>query len=690
MATIPKRHTYAGGPDMEPYTRNPYMPQHRNSTLGKNRKHVTFGPYIVGSTLGEGEFGKVKLGWTRSPAVGQENRPVVSKQVAIKLIRRDTIAQSTEKEIKIYREINALKHLTHPNIVRLEEVLQNSKYIGIVLEYASGGEFYKYIQRKRRLKESTACRLFAQLISGVRYMHSKNLVHRDLKLENLLLDKNENLVITDFGFVNEFLADNEFMRTSCGSPCYAAPELVISTRPYLARKADVWSCGIILYAMLAGYLPWDDDVTNPEGDDIGKLYQYITKTPLKFPEYITPIPRDLLRKILRPDPNKRVNLQYIQNHEWLKPHRSFLSVETEQWDRLIINSKNMSFNKANEKRYSTQPVDTRTERARLESKRHSEVPIQAMNNMSLESSVQDEDKPATQNLQPLTNVLLNTRSHSARAVSYTPGTLPGKEESSFQKQSPGDENMNPNPAAISSSMNKYSEIAERAIRDPTVHTRHMHTKPRPTSYYPVDIDRSTNNVSPIVLNLGHVGGENMTTRSHSAKQVNGRDETPLRNEIDMSHSMDESRDTLATDITVPTTSLAIEKKRTQEDKKVASDLQNQRITSVFSSMSKKSNEASPQKREKPVRKVSDRKRFSILSFYNGADNKSNQSISATTKDSTVQSESFPSVIERKTNVTADKTSHRASVMIAEEEQNTQERSTARKVIDFFKRRSMRM
>ena len=196
MATIPKRHTYGGGPEVH-YTRNPYSAAPR-----------TFGPYIVGSTLGEGEFGKVKLGWTRTPSTGPEQRPAVSKQVAIKLIRRDTIVKNSEKEIKIYREINALKHLTHPNVVRLEEVLQNSKYIGIVLEYASGGEFYKYIQRKRRLKESTACRLFAQLISGVTYMHSKNLVHRDLKLENLLLDKNENLVRTDFGFVNEFLPDN--------------------------------------------------------------------------------------------------------------------------------------------------------------------------------------------------------------------------------------------------------------------------------------------------------------------------------------------------------------------------------------------------------------------------------------------------------------------------------------------------
>lgn len=689
MATIPKRHTYAGGPDMEPYTRNPYMPQHRNSTLSnRSRKHVTFGPYIVGSTLGEGEFGKVKLGWTRSPAVGPDQRPVVSKQVAIKLIRRDTIAKSVEKEIKIYREINALKHLTHPNIVRLEEVLQNSKYIGIVLEYASGGEFYKYIQRKRRLKESTACRLFAQLISGVCYMHSKNLVHRDLKLENLLLDKNENLVITDFGFVNEFLADNEFMRTSCGSPCYAAPELVISTRPYLARKADVWSCGIILYAMLAGYLPWDDDATNPEGDDIGKLYQYITKTPLKFPEYITPIPRDLLRKILISDPNRRVNLEYIQNHEWLKPHKSFLSVTTAQWDKLILNSKNMQINKPNDKRYSTQPVNTNLDRSTMENKRHSDVPVQAMKNMSLETSNQGMNDPTAQKLQPLNNVFLNSRSNSARAVSYTPTSMANVSQENIT--STGDENANPRANFSSSPQTKVPGITERVMKDSTGHVRAAHTKPRPTSYYPVDIDRSANNVSPIVLNLvGQTGGENMTNRSHSVNQPSGRAGTPLKREIDMSNSTEVSRATPATVSTTPASSLVVEKNRAAEIKHGSSD--NQRNSSMFSSMTKRSNESTPQKREKPVRKVSDRKRFSLLSFYSGNLDKSTQADDTTPKkDSTAPSDTYPSVIEHKPSSTADKKAHRASVMIAEEHERPQERSTARRVIDFFKRRSMRM
>ena len=184
-------------------------------------------------------------------------------------------------------------------------------------------------------------------------MHYKGLVHRDLKLENLLLDKHENLVITDFGFVNEFFKDNELMNTSCGSPCYAAPELVVSTKPYEARKADVWSCGVILYAMLAGYLPWDDDHENPTGDDIARLYQYITQTPLKFPEYITPVPRDLLRRILVPNPRRRVSLRSIERHEWLKPHYTFLNIQPNYWDEQLQKQHPQLSNRGDVGRHST-------------------------------------------------------------------------------------------------------------------------------------------------------------------------------------------------------------------------------------------------------------------------------------------------------------------------------------------------
>ncbi|VEU23771.1 DEKNAAC105069 [Brettanomyces naardenensis] len=297
----------------------------RSMITGKHHasREVRFGVYVLGATLGEGEFGKVKLGWRKDG--------LQPSQAAIKLIRRDTIPHGSEKESKIHREINALKRLRHPNIVRLVEVLQNDKYIGIVLEYASGGELFDYILEHRYLKESMACRLFAQLVSGVDYMHSKGLVHRDLKLENLLLDKHKNIIISDFGFVNSFRS-NDMMRTSCGSPCYAAPELVISNQPYQGTKVDVWSCGVILYAMLAGYLPYDDDPQNPDGENIARLYHYITSTRLTFPEYITPTPRDLLRKIIVPDPQKRIPLHEVRAHPWLAPHAPFLSVTPGEWD----------------------------------------------------------------------------------------------------------------------------------------------------------------------------------------------------------------------------------------------------------------------------------------------------------------------------------------------------------------------
>ena len=331
MGEVSKRHTYC----TDDIINGSYSPP--NSVIhykhsSRRQKQARFGPYILGSTLGEGEFGKVKLGWSRNTS---KNINLVPKHVAIKLIRRDNLSQTKGQEVKVYREINALKLLSHPNIVKLEEVLQNSKYIGIVLEYSSGGEFYKYIQRKKRIKEPRACSLFAQLVSGVNYIHTKGLVHRDLKLENLLLDKHENLIITDFGFVNEFSNNSKLMKTPCGSPCYAAPELVIFDKPYDSRKADIWSCGVILYAMLAGYLPWDDDPENPESGNIVKLYNYITKHPLKFPEYISPVPRDLLRRILISDPKKRITLKNILLHEWLKAHLPFLSITSEEWDKTM-------------------------------------------------------------------------------------------------------------------------------------------------------------------------------------------------------------------------------------------------------------------------------------------------------------------------------------------------------------------
>lgn len=205
----------------------------------------------------------------------------VADKVAIKLIRRDSLGSNPSRLPKIHREISILRGLSHPNIVRLHEMVETERHIGIILEYASGGELFDYILNHRYLKDPSARRLFAQLVSGVGYLHKKGIVHRDLKLENLLLDKNRNIIITDFGFANTFdpadelgdeieynLTNRDFikrmdldrvrtngyrrgdlMQTSCGSPCYAAPELVVSDSLYTGRKVDVWSCGVILVSL---------------------------------------------------------------------------------------------------------------------------------------------------------------------------------------------------------------------------------------------------------------------------------------------------------------------------------------------------------------------------------------------------------------------------------------------------------
>ncbi|KAJ7031936.1 hypothetical protein C8F04DRAFT_1396861 [Mycena alexandri] len=270
-----------------------------------NRPLPKFGAYYMLQTLGEGEFAKVKLGIHSK----------YGEEVAVKLIRREVVDNET-KMAKIAREIEILDTLKHPNIVRLYDVFETDKFFGIILEYASGGELFDHILAHRYLKERDAAKLFAQLISGVWYMHQKNIVHRDLKLENLLLDRHRNLIITDFGFANRFNHRNNLMETMCGSPAYAAPELVNSDGLYVGTAADIWSCGVICFAMLAGFLPFDDDPTNPDGEDITKLYAYIARTPVSYPEQISDDARSLLAVMLVPNPLARADLATIMRHRW--------------------------------------------------------------------------------------------------------------------------------------------------------------------------------------------------------------------------------------------------------------------------------------------------------------------------------------------------------------------------------------
>ena len=287
--------------------------------------------FKLGRTLGEGEFGKVKHAYSvltfdeslltpagsvspSSVASLTGDGEVLGGEVAIKFVKKSILSSDNRRE-KLVKEIAIMQQLpAHPNIIRLIEVLESEKYIGLVLEYAQGGELFNHILAKKHLSERESRKCFQQLVDGVLFLHEQRIVHRDLKLENLLLDSQGNIKITDFGFANNY-TDKQLMKTSCGSPCYASPELVLSDS-YDGPLADSWSCGVILYAMLCGYLPFDDDPLNPESANVNLLYKYILKTDLRFPSWVGESARDLVRCLLKPDPAYRLPLDRSIYHRW--------------------------------------------------------------------------------------------------------------------------------------------------------------------------------------------------------------------------------------------------------------------------------------------------------------------------------------------------------------------------------------
>ena len=195
------------------------------------------GPYVLVRNLGSGSTGKTKLG------IHQETK----QPVALKIIRKEDFSQKPELQSKIQREIALMRLFDHPNILKLVDILESPRHLYIGLEYASKGELFEYVVSKKTLTEEEAMNFFRQIIYGVEYLHSLGVCHRDLKPENILLDDNSIIKIADFGFARytkQFIAE-----TSCGSPHYVAPE-VIGGESYDGRTADIWSCGVILYALI--------------------------------------------------------------------------------------------------------------------------------------------------------------------------------------------------------------------------------------------------------------------------------------------------------------------------------------------------------------------------------------------------------------------------------------------------------
>uniref|UniRef100_A0A5B7A2D0 non-specific serine/threonine protein kinase n=1 Tax=Davidia involucrata TaxID=16924 RepID=A0A5B7A2D0_DAVIN len=296
-------------------------------TIPATRTRV--GKYEIGKTLGEGSFGKVK--YAKNVETGDS--------VAIKIIDRDRVLRHKMVE-QIKREISTMKLIKHPNVLKLFEVMASKTKIYIVLEYVDGGELFDQIAKHGRLKEDEGRRYFQQLINAVDYCHSRGVYHRDLKPENLLLDSFGVLKVSDFGLsaFSQQVREDGLLHTACGTPNYVAPE-VLTDKGYDGTSADIWSCGVILFVLMAGYLPFDEP-------NLMALYRKIHKADFSCPSWFSSGAKKLIKRILDPNPLSRITIPEILKNDWFK--KGYKSPHFEQGDDVTLDDVDAVFNDSEE------------------------------------------------------------------------------------------------------------------------------------------------------------------------------------------------------------------------------------------------------------------------------------------------------------------------------------------------------
>ena len=269
-------------------------------------QEVLIGDYIIKKTIGTGTFSIVKLGIHR----------ITLKKVAIKILDKNKIESKDDLE-RIVREMQILTEMNHQNVIKVFKIYEEENNFSLIMEYCEEGELFNYIVKKQRLSEDETSYFFYQIINGIEYIHSKGIAHRDLKPENLLIGKNKILKIIDFGLSN-FYDGQKRLQTPCGSPCYASPEMV-KGKKYDGFNIDIWAIGVILFAMLCGYLPFEDDE-----NDNDVLFNQIIKNKIDYPPFLSELSLDILKKILVSDPLKRITIEEIKKHEfYLKGERIY-------------------------------------------------------------------------------------------------------------------------------------------------------------------------------------------------------------------------------------------------------------------------------------------------------------------------------------------------------------------------------
>ncbi|XAR59378.1 Non-specific serine/threonine protein kinase [Bertholletia excelsa] len=296
------------------------------SSSGSARIRV--GRYELGRTLGEGAFGKVKFG--RNVETGDN--------VAIKIFAKDKLLKHNMHH-QIKREITTMKLIRHPNVIHMYEVMASKTKIYMVMEFVTGGEFYDKIASEGRMKEDEARKYFQQLINAVDYCHSRGVFHRDLKPENLLLDAKGALKVSDFGLsaLRQQVREDGLLHTTCGTPNYVAPE-VINSKGYDGAKADLWSCGVILFVLMAGYRPFEDS-------NLMALYKKITKADFACPPWFSTSAKKLIKRILDPNPETRITIAEVIENDWFK--RGYKPPTFEQED-VSLDDVNAIFNESGE------------------------------------------------------------------------------------------------------------------------------------------------------------------------------------------------------------------------------------------------------------------------------------------------------------------------------------------------------
>ena len=275
--------------------------------------------YKYGRLIGQGAFGKVNLGLNI----------LTGRVVAIKSFNKSNINSNSENMKKILYETNLMKKLNHPNITRILELFEDKEYILIIMEYINGGNLFSFLKKRRKVSEKTAKFLFKQIILGIKYMHKQNIVHRDIKLENILIDLNNNIKICDFGIGRVLSSPGQLLYDQCGTPMYIAPEILLSSKEkgYKPFPVDIWSSGIALYILLSGSLPFSfkngksvsiEETEKNENNNSEELQFSIINSEPKHIENISDEARDLLKGLLNKNPDKRLNCDEILSHKWLK------------------------------------------------------------------------------------------------------------------------------------------------------------------------------------------------------------------------------------------------------------------------------------------------------------------------------------------------------------------------------------